>query len=319
MRLLPVALLLLTAGVVANAAAGENELASKPVEKKTNPGGAIAPTGVNGNTLCLNATAADTDVTLHIESVFGKGAVESPSDTVYTPARPHVLSVTGDDKSGPYFAILAMEPGDVNLDGVPLAKGGDRSRTEIKIAPGKVGVQAGFQAHRGDTFVYAWRFRIEPGMKFSPSFTHIHQIKAYGGAYAEPPLITFTPLANGQMNGQMEVRHVGDKKRDSSSAAVLGAMPLEGVAGQWMEVREEITFSNTAGRYRLDILDATGKTRLSIDRRDLEMWRDGADHMRPKWGIYRKHHAALNQDGVDKIAFANLAITRGSEPSSSCR
>ena len=56
-----------------------------------------APNGVVGNTLCLNAgDAGQSDAYRRIESVFGTGAVESPSDTQYTPTRPHVMQRGGD-------------------------------------------------------------------------------------------------------------------------------------------------------------------------------------------------------------------------------
>jgi Polysaccharide lyase len=274
------------------------------------------PNGVIGNTLCLNArSASSADVISHIEKVFGAGAVESPSDTVYEPVRPHVVEVADDGIVGPYFAILAIEPTDVNQDMVPITRGGDRSRTEIKIAPSNGGIHEKFKARDGDTFVYAWRFRIPPTMKFASSFTHIHQIKANGGSFADPPLITFTPLAN----GNMEIRHVGDMQKDSTTSTKLGAMSLIGMAGQWLEAREEITFSNTVGRYQLTIRDQSGTTKLNIDKSGLQLWRTGADHMRPKWGIYRKHDPALNQNVTDAIYFANLGVTRGSQPSANCR
>jgi hypothetical protein len=274
------------------------------------------PNGVIGNTLCLNARSPNNgDVVQHIEKILGAGAVESPSDTVYEPARPHVVEVTDDGIVGPHFAILAIEPTDVNQDMVPLERGGDRSRTEIKIAPGNGGIHEKFKARDGDTFVYSWRFRISPNMKFASSFTHIHQIKANGGSFSDPPLITFTPLAN----GNMEIRHVGDMQKDSATSTKLGAMSLAGMKGQWLEVREEITFSNTNGRYQLAIQDQSGKGKLSIDKSGLQLWRTGADHMRPKWGIYRKHDPSLNQNLADAIYFANLGVTRGSEPSSNCR
>ncbi len=295
--------------------------ASGNASSVSNPGLGGAPTadalvGVVGNTLCLNAVdAARRDVYQHIESILGKGAVEAPSDAQYTPPRKHVLLKAGDGIVGPHFAILAIEPTDVNQDMVPMLKGGDRSRTEIKIAPSKGGILDAFKAHASDTLVYAWRFRIAPGMKFSPSFTHIHQIKAYGGTFSDPPLITFTPLAN----GSMEVRHVGDSRKDSSTSKTLGSMSLNGIPGQWLDVREEITYSNSVGRYQLVIRDQAGAVVLEIDKNGLETWRTSADHMRPKWGIYRRHHPSLNQHTDDYVYFANFAITRGSQPDSTCR
>ena len=273
----------------------------------------IGMSGVFGNTLCLNAEATAKDTYARIESLLGKGAIEAPSDNVYSPVRPHVFERDG--AVGPYFVIQAIEPTDVNLDGKTLAQGSDRSRTEIKLAPAKLGPQAAFHAHQGDTYVYSWRFRIDPAMRFSPGFTHIHQIKAYGGDYADPPLITFTPLAR----GVMEIRHVGDQSRDAERATVIGSVPLAQVQGTWIDVREEVMFSNNAGNYKLNLRDESGTEILAIDQRNLAMWRTGADHMRPKWGIYRKHHAMLNQHREDSIYFAAFAITHGTVPTTGCR
>ena len=276
----------------------------------------VRPNGVIGNTLCLNADPSHALGTYGlIEKVLGSGAIESPSDGVSNPRRPHIITVPGDSAVGPHFSILANEPNDVNLDRVPMSMGGDRSRTEIKLAPSSGGSQDAFKAREGDTFVYAWRFKISPAMKFSTSFTHLHQIKAFGGDFSDAPLITFTPLSN----GQMEIRYVGDQKSESSTYSKLQAISLTGLTGQWLDVREEITYSNTVGRYRLTIVDQQGQERINLDRSGLALWREGADHMRPKWGIYRKHHPALNQHADDVVDFANLAITRGKVPDSTCR
>ncbi len=280
------------------------------------PGSGPASTGVFGNTLCLNAGGADrTDTYARMEGILGPGAIESPSDRVYNPAQPHVQERDGDGVVGPHFAFLSIEPSDVNLDLVPMAKGGDRSRTEIKLSPQPGGVYEPFKGHAGDTFVYTWRFKIPHEMKFSPSFTHIHQIKATGGDFAAPPLITFTPLAN----GTLEVRHVADQRADPSVVSLLASTPLAPLVGQWVDAYEEVKYSNTDGRYALRLRDAGGKLLLSIDKQGLQMWRTGATQIHPKWGIYRKHHAALNQHTHDFIYFANFGITRGSVPSATCR
>jgi len=256
-----------------------------------------------GSTMCLNPVPGQ-DSYRHIESVLGAGAVESPSDGAYAPPRPHILVMPDDGVTGPHYAIQAIEPGDYNLDRVSMEAGGDRSRTEIKLAPSK-GTHEVFKAREGDTFTYAWRFRIAEDMRFASSFTHIHQIKANGGRYAEPPLITFTPLAN----GKMEVRHVADQLTESKQT-VLGAMPLAGNQGKWLVATETITYSNTRGRYQLAIRDMEGAQQLAIDQGGLQMWRSGADHMRPKWGIYRKHSPQLNQHRADTVYFSNMCITR---------
>lgn len=256
-----------------------------------------------GGTMCVNP-APGQDTYSHIEKLLGAGAVESPSDEAYTPARPHILPVPDDGIVGPHYAVIAIEPTDVNLDRMPHSAGGDRSRTEIKLAPSQ-GAHDGFKAREGDTFTYTWRFRIAADMRFSPSFTHLHQIKAYGGPYAEPPLITFTALAN----GRMEVRHVADRLKEARHT-VLGAMPLAGNQGRWLQASETIAYSSTQGRYRLTIRDMQGTELLAIDQDGLQTWRSDAQHMRPKWGIYRKHNADLNQHRADTLYLSNLCLIR---------
>lgn len=281
--------------------------------------GGPAPNGVMGNTLCLNADGPGGDETYaRIESVLGSDSIESPSDKVYTPVKPHVQERDSDGVVGPHFAILAIDPTDVNLDGKTLAQGGDRSRTEIKISP-RTAVKPddkhdAFKAHEGETYVYAWRFKIAADMAFSSAFTHIHQIKAHGGEFDDPALITVTIS-----NGKLAVRHIGDRLSGSPPFDTLGTALLDGLAGQWIDVREVITYSNTQGSYQLTMLNANGTERLKIAPRKLSLWRTGADHITPKWGIYRVHDAALNQNKEDYLYLANLAITRGSEPASTCR
>ena len=257
-----------------------------------------------GGTVCVNPVPGQ-DVYSHIEKLLGAGAVESPSDDAYAPARPHILPMPDDGIVGPHYAVIAIEPTDVNLDRVPYSAGGDRSRTEIKLAPSRGGHDV-FKAREGDTFTYTWRFRIAADMRFSPSFTHLHQIKAYGGPYAEPPLITFTALAN----GRMEVRHVADRLKESKHT-VLGAMPLAGNQGRWLVASETIVYASTQGSYRLSIRDMQGAELLAIDQGGLQTWRSGAEHMRPKWGIYRKHNPDLNQQRADTLYLSNVCLTRG--------
>ncbi|MDB5800544.1 MAG: Fibronectin type domain protein [Rhodocyclales bacterium] len=272
------------------------------------------PNGRTGNTLCLNAAGPGMpDTYKRIESVLGPGAIEAPSDSVYTPPRPHVVELASDGIVGPYFGILAIEPTDLNQDMVPAGRGGDRSRTEIKIAP-DAGPQDPFKAVEGDTYVYSWRFRIARNMRFSSSFTHIHQIKAHGGTFSDPPLITFTPL----LNGYMDVRFVGNNATSSSGYSSLGSVSVGKLIGQWVDVREEVTYSNTKGRYKLSIRNQAGTNLLDIDKSGLQTWRTGADHMRPKWGIYRKHDGALNRSD-DYVYFANFAISNSATPDSNCR
>ena len=270
------------------------------------------PNGVFANSLCLNAVdKPGVETYQHIESILGPGAVEALGDEAYTPPLKHI-SMESDQQVGPHFAFFGIYPTDT------AGRFNDRSRTEIKFPPEGVDT---YKAREGQTFTYQWRFKLAKNMKLSPSFGHVHQIKAFGGQYADPPLITFTPL----LNGSMEVRQVGNKMKNSNSAIRLGKMSMEGLMGEWLDVSEQITYANP-GRYLLSIKTLDGREVLHIDKSGLEMWRDGADHMRPKWGLYRKYHDALlyspeeiaQGKNRDYVYFANIGITVGDKPAS-CR
>jgi len=53
----------------------------------------------------------------------------------------------------------------------------------------------------------------------------------------------------------------------------------------------------------------TGEELLNIDM-DLEMWRDGATFMRPKWGIYRSLNNQINLRD-ETVLFDSFCIGKG--------
>ena len=270
------------------------------------------PTGIVGNTLCLNADMTSTvPLYTRIENVFGPGSIESPSDAVsaYIPPFPHIAE-RADGVGGAYLVFSAIDPSDINTSDPQ-----DRSRTEIKISPSTSGPHTTFQVHEGELFIYSWRFFIPASVKFSNSFSHVHQLQAHGGAFSDAPVVTFTIS-----NNKFVVRHIADQITDTSQFTSLATVPSDQVQGRWISVREEVKFSNTDGYYRLR-MDAAGQSQpvISIDARPLSLWRTGSDHARVKWGIYRKHSTELNQNLTDEFWFANLAITRGSTPDATCR
>src|SRR5687767_13992605 len=68
----------------------------------------------------------------------------------------------------------------------------DRQRNEVKTAPGSAN-QSLFQCGNGQTCHYRWKFKVDAGLKPSPNFFHIFQIKAASGGDEGSPLITITP------------------------------------------------------------------------------------------------------------------------------
>lgn len=173
----------------------------------------------------------------------------------------------------------------------------DRQRNEIKTygdSPENV------IARNGETVQYKWKFKLSSDFKPSASFTHIHQIKSVDGPYASIPMISFTLRKN--TPDRLELRHTA-----TTNQTTIKTADLDLFRGNWVSVTETIKFSNS-GSYVLEIKNiATNEIILSYSDTNRDMWQDGADFSRPKWGIYR----SLNnqQDLKDEIVkFADFSI-----------
>lgn len=173
----------------------------------------------------------------------------------------------------------------------------DRQRNEIKTYGGS---PENLIARNGETVQYKWKFKLADNFKPSSSFTHIHQIKSVGGSYASIPMISFTLRKN--TPDRLELRYTATTNQETIKTANLDLF-----RGNWVSVTETIKFSNT-GSYSVEIKNiATGQTILNYNSTNKDMWQDGADFSRPKWGIYR----SLNnvQDLQDEIVkFADFSI-----------
>jgi hypothetical protein len=252
------------------------------------------------STVCLNADGAGgKDTYALITNVLGGGAIENPDDDHHPPLR-HIREAT-DSQVGPHFVFLAHR--DIDTD---RQTNFDRSRIEIKVAPS--GGHDALKARKGQTFTYTWRFRIDPGMKFSNRFTHMFQLKSSEGD-AGAPLLTITGRGGGA--GKLQVIHTGPPSR-----GVLDDVSLAGLQGVWLQVLVRATFSDN-GKLYMTISKPNGDKVITVDEQNIDMWRDG-DHIRPKWGIYRGKSNQLRA-AEDTVGFANFAITPGANPTSSCR
>jgi hypothetical protein len=254
-----------------------------------------------GRTACLNADGpGGKDTYALIESVLGRGALETPDADHHPPLR-HVREEI-DPVIGPHFVFLAHR--DIDTD---RQTNFDRSRMEIKVSPSS-GPQDPLKGRKGDTFSYSWRFRMNPQMTFSNRFTHMFQMKSAGGDDGAP-LITITGRkASG--GDKLQVIHTGPPSR-----GVLGETSLAGLKGVWLDVSVRATFSDN-GAFAMTIKRPDGKSVIAIDVKNVDMWRDG-DHIRPKGGIYRGKSNQLRPDEED-VRFANFAITPSATPTSDC-
>jgi hypothetical protein len=269
------------------------------------PPAGMLPTGMFGPTGCLNADGTGGRPTYDlIDSVLGARAVEHNPDMDHTPPFEHVQEDT-DAEVGPHFVFFAHYPQD--NDGAP---GDDRSRVEIKV---NTGAAAGLRGQVGDTMTYSWRFKIDPGMQFSNRFTHLHQIKSFGGNEGAPVITITATAANGNTNENLRIDHWGD----GTETTTLIRVPLTGLKGVWLEVTERILVSDN-GSIAITIKKPDGTTVVDVTRAGLDFWRQG-EYIRGKWGIYRGKDDQL-RTGEDKVRFANFAITKGTAtPTTTCR
>jgi hypothetical protein len=206
-----------------------------------------------------------------ISSVLGGNPIETP-DCAHPDFGPHITQEWDDDLGKHSFVFhIHVTPDD------DRCKTFDRQRNEIKTYDKSQEYLKGFL---GETVTYRWRFKLDAGFQPSSNFTHIHQLKAVGGDDSSP-LMTLTPRAGTPDKIEVSLRDSADVR------TVLTTIPLESVEGVWVEVYERATFGHE-GRYAIKIRTfGTGELLLDYEELDIDLWRVGAEFVRPKWGIYR--------------------------------
>lgn len=203
-----------------------------------------------------------------------------------------------DPDVGNHFVFIIHRDVDIDRDRVDIT---DRQRNEIKTYGASEEAVKGFE---GETFVYRWKFRINPDMEVSTRFSHFFQLKAVGGDDSQP-ILTISGAERSGEDG-IEVRYSPLQQTE-----VLQRQPWTRVTGEWLEAYCRATFSDT-GDLRLIV------TRLSddgvifdIDESGLDLWRgeDASHFVRPKWGIYRSLLDADNlRPDEEDVRFANFSV-----------
>jgi hypothetical protein len=153
----------------------------------------------------------------------------------------------------------------------------DRQRNEIKTyGPSPAAVKA----FLGDTMDFRWQFQLGAGFQPSPSFTHVHQIKAGDGNDADP-VITVSAYS-----GSPDILRINHWD-DAGVETILTSTDLTPFKGTWVEADEHIDF-NWTGTYSLSIRRVSdGAVLFTYANNSIQMWRTGTTFIRPKWGIYR--------------------------------
>ncbi|CAL8118491.1 unnamed protein product [Orchesella dallaii] len=230
-----------------------------------------------------------------INSVLGGTAVEVP-DCAHSGYGPHITQRTDTELDRPVFAFHAHVAQDndrcINFD---------RQRIEIKTYDPS---PSGLKGYQGETVTLSWNIRLNSQFQASSKFTHLHQLKAKGGDDSLP-LITMTARQRGSSN-ILEVIYTG---RDGN-ARVLQSEDLSVFAGKWVHAKEEVTYSSS-GKYSL-VLSRTdnGQHLMTVTATNIDLWRDGTEFIRPKWGIYR---SLLESSSLrdEHVYFDNFCLAKG--------
>ena len=173
----------------------------------------------------------------------------------------------------------------------------DRQRNEIKSFDDS---PENTKANIGETIAYKWKFKLPSDMKVSPNFTHIHQIKSVGGDYASIPMITLTLRKSNP--DRLELRYTPTNDQNT-----LKTLDLDVLRGKWVEVKELITYGNS-GAYSIEIKTiSNNQVVFNYTNNALDMWQEGAEFARPKWGIYR---SLINQQDLQDeiVRYADFSI-----------
>ena len=237
-----------------------------------------------------------TDTYELISSVLGWNPIENP-DCGHPEFGPHIAQEWDDDLEKYAFVFYIH----VSFDN-DRCKNFDRQRNEIKAYSSSLDYLKGFL---GETITYRWRFKLDDGFQPSSNFTHIHQLKDYGGNISSP-IITLSPRIGSP--DILEIAHYDSTRIH----AVLGTAPLELFTGVWVEAYERMTFGHE-GSYSIELRNlSTGALLLAYDDPNIDLWRFGAEFVRPKWGIYR----SLNSQEYlrdEQVHFDRFCLAKGGD------
>ncbi len=87
---------------------------------------------------------------------------------------------------------------------------------------------------------------------------------------------------------------------------------MEQFIGVWTEAYERMTLRHE-GTYSIELRNLkTGDLLLAYDNLNIDLWRIGAEFVRPKWGIYR----SLNSQEYlrdEQVRFDRFCLAKGSD------
>jgi hypothetical protein len=234
-----------------------------------------------------------------IRAFGGPNPIEAPD--LYPVNHPEVRHIYEDTDTtvGNHFVFTIHRDIDIDRDRLDIT---DRQRNEIKTYGGSEEAVKGFE---NETFVYRWKFRINPDMEVSTRFSHFFQLKAVGGEDSMPILT----ISGAERDGEdgIEVRH-----SPLQETTILQRTDWNSVTGEWLEAYCRATFADSGDLRLIVTRMRDDAVILNIDARDLDLWRgeDASHFVRPKWGIYR---SILDWDNLrpeeENVRFANFSVS----------
>ena len=173
----------------------------------------------------------------------------------------------------------------------------DRQRNEIKSYDKSPDNLLGVEEEK---VVYKWKFKLTDGFQSSPNFTHLHQLKSVGGSLASMPMYTLTTRKGSP--DRLELRYA-----ETDNQVTLIQTALAPFIGTWLDVIETVKYGES-GSYEIVIKRySDGEVLMEYSNESIVNWREDADFVRPKWGIYR---SLINQQDLrdESILFANFSV-----------
>lgn len=219
------------------------------------------------------AATGEGDTYNHITSILAPGY-----DPIETPDCNH--AAFGDHITATYDTILEKQVFQFHIHVTPdndRCIKFDRQRNEIKTYDKSPENLLGRQ---GETVTYRWKFKLAEGFQSSPKFTHIHQLKSVGGAFSSMPMYTLTTRKSSP--DRLELRYA-----ETDQQITLKQTDLAPLINRWIQVNETLSYQQSGG-YSIELRDViTQEVLFTYSNENQINWREGAEFVRPKWGIYR--------------------------------
>jgi hypothetical protein len=177
-----------------------------------------------------------------------------------------------------------------------VSSGAKRQRNELTVNPGNPAIYKGMH---GDTMSYTWRFKLEK-MNADPTWCDIFQVKQHG-TLGPAPFMAFEA-------------NKSDLTFDTQRLGVVAKVPLSSVLNVWISASVTAKFSEQ-GSLSFTLKKEDGSTLVTYTNNNINLWGDGLDFVRPKWGFYRNQRDGA---GEAAIRYNDMKIIRGAVGGATC-